>query len=55
MSSSETIARYDLGSPGNLNTIRKALESKEILDFYEKEPGFVNPLFEFWLRERFFK
>ena len=55
MSSSQTIAKYNLGSPGNLNTIKKALESKEIIDFFEKEPGFVNPLFEYWLRERYFR
>ena len=27
---------------------------KEIIDFYEMEPMFVNPLFEYWLKTRYF-
>ena len=54
MNSAEVIKKYQLGSPGNLSTIKSALESKEIVDFFEKEPVFVNPVFEYWLREHFF-
>jgi len=54
LNSAETIRKYNLGSPGNLGTIKTALESKEIVDFFEKEPSFVNPLFEYWLREYYF-
>jgi hypothetical protein len=54
MTAGETIRKYKLGSPGNLGTIKAALESKEIIDFFEKEPAFVNPLFEYWLREFYF-
>jgi hypothetical protein len=54
LNSAESIMKYNLGSPGNLSTIKSALESKEIIDFYEREATFVNPLFEYWLREYFF-
>ena len=54
LNSSETIRTYNLGSPGNLGTIKSALETKEIIDFYEMEPMFVNPLFEYWLKTRYF-
>ena len=54
MTSAEVIHKYQLGSPGNLTTIKSALESKEIVDFFEKEPVFVNPIFEYWLRTHFF-
>jgi hypothetical protein len=54
ISSAEVIQKYQLGSPGNLSTIKSALESKEIIDFFEREPAFVNPIFEYWLRHHFF-
>ena len=50
LNSIDTIKKYKLGSPGNLSTIKNALETKEIIDFYELEPTFINPLFEYWLR-----
>ena len=54
LNSAEVIQKYQLGSPGNLTTIKTALESKEIVDFFEQEPVFVNPIFEYWLRNYFF-
>ena len=54
LNSAAVIQKYQLGSPGNLTTIKSALESKEIVDFFEKEPVFVNPIFEYWLRACFF-
>lgn len=54
LNAAETVSKYKLGSPGNLSTVKSALESKEIIDFFEKEPAFVNPLFEHWLREYYF-
>ena len=50
LNSIETIKKYRLGSPGNLSTVKAALETKEIIDFYETEPTFINPLFEYWLK-----
>ena len=54
LNSAGTIHKYQLGSQGNLSTIKSALESKEVIDFFETEPVFVNPLFEHWLRNYFF-
>lgn len=50
LNSIDTINKYKLGSPGNLSTVKKALETKEIIDFYDSEPTFINPLFEYWLK-----
>jgi len=50
LNSMSTILQYNLGSPGNLSTIKAALETKQIVDFYESEPAFINPLFEHWFR-----
>lgn len=55
LNSAEVIQRYQLGSAGNLSTVKAALESKEIVDFFENEPVFVNPVFEYWLRTYFFE
>ncbi len=53
--SQETLRSYELGSQGNIKRIRTALEQKDILDFLHKEPQFVDPLFELWLRRNYFK
>ncbi|MCK4751250.1 MAG: hypothetical protein KAT15_29530, partial [Bacteroidales bacterium] len=50
LNSIHTINKYKLGSPGNLSTVKAALETKDIIDFYESEPTFINPLFEYWLK-----
>ncbi len=50
LNSMATITQYNLGSPGNLTTIKAALETKQIVDFYESDPTFINPLFEYWVR-----
>lgn len=54
LNSAGTIHKYQLGSQGNLSTIKSALESKEVIDFFENEPVFVNPLFEHWLKSSYF-
>jgi hypothetical protein len=54
-SSAETLRNYHLGGPSNITRIRKALEHKEILDFFNTEPEFVDPAFELWLRKYFFR
>ena len=53
LTSMVAINKYKLGSPGNLSTIKSALENKEIIDFYESEPTFINPLFEYWLKRSY--
>jgi len=54
LTSMDVVKRYRLGSPGNLTNIRAALEAKEVVDFFGKEPVFVNPIFAYWLKEQFF-
>jgi hypothetical protein len=49
--SQRSVVKYRLGSPGNLSTIKAALENKEIIDHFDPKPFFINPLFEYWLRE----
>lgn len=50
LNSMKIINKYKLGSPGNLSTIKAALETKEIIDFYQSKPIFINPIFEYWLK-----
>ncbi|MEQ9414886.1 MAG: ATP-binding protein [Cyclobacteriaceae bacterium] len=53
--SAETLANYHLGGSSNIVRIKKALEQKEIMDFFGKEPEFIDPLFQLWLKRKFFK
>ena len=48
LSSKDTIQKYNLGASGNIHRIKEALENKEIIDFFEKEPSFIDPLFQYW-------
>ncbi len=52
-SSRETIRNYHLGGPSNIVRIKKALEQKDIMDFFSKDPTFVDPVFELWFRKHF--
>ncbi|MGE0587291.1 MAG: ATP-binding protein [Cyclobacteriaceae bacterium] len=51
----ETLSNYKLGVSSNVSRIKQALEQKEIMDFYNKEPEFIDPVFQLWLAKRFFK
>lgn len=53
ISSKQSIRKYNLGTPGNIQRIKKAIENKEIIDFFEKEPNFIDPLFQYWLAKNF--
>ncbi len=53
--STETLSSYHLGASSNIVRIKKALEQKEIMDFFSKEPEFIDPVFALWLRRKFFK
>lgn len=44
------VRKYGLGSSGNVSRAKQALEAKEIVDFFEAEPEFVDPLFAHWIR-----
>jgi hypothetical protein len=37
----------------NIKRIKAALEQKDIMDFFSKEPEFVDPVFELWFRKNF--
>jgi hypothetical protein len=52
-SSSEVINKYNLGTSGNIETLKKALMNKEILNFLYGDPEFEDPLFEYWFTKTF--
>lgn len=54
-SSGEVIERYQLHSSANVRRLKDALCKKEIITFSENDdPVVLDPLFEYWLRKRFF-
>jgi hypothetical protein len=50
LSAKEVIEKYQLGTPGNIQRIKKSLEAKEIIDFFGETPEFIDPFFELWCR-----
>jgi hypothetical protein len=54
LSSSETIAKYKLGTSANIPRIKVALENKELVDIIGKQIAFNDPLFEMWLKRKYF-
>ncbi|MBN2396264.1 MAG: ATP-binding protein [Candidatus Atribacteria bacterium] len=50
LTSKEVIKKYNLGTTGNVQRLKQSLEMKEIIDFFEKKPEFIDPFFEFWCR-----
>jgi uncharacterized protein len=54
LSSSETIAKYKLGTSANIPRIKTALENKELIDIIGKQINFNDPLFELWLKKKYF-
>lgn len=55
LSAAETIQTYGLGTSANVLRIKAALEQKEIIDFLGKQPEFIDPVFELWLKHVYFK
>lgn len=54
-SSAEVIERYSLNSSANVKRIKDALCKKEIVAFErDSNPTILDPLFEYWLRIKFF-
>jgi len=47
-SSKETLMTYNLGSQGNINRIKVALEKKEVIDLWGNKIEFIDPLFKLW-------
>ena len=55
LSSRETIERYGLKSTTEISRARKALVAKDILDDFGKCYTFEDPLYEYWLKNVFFR
>ncbi len=55
ISSKETIEKYGLKSTTEISRARKALVAKDILDDFGKCFTFEDPLYEYWLKNVFFK
>lgn len=53
-SSADVISRYELNSSANITRVRGALEKKEIIRFARNKPLFIDPVFELWMKKRFF-
>jgi uncharacterized protein len=54
-SSKDTLENYNLGTSPNINRIKKALESKEIIDIRSNELTLLDPMYKSWLETRYFK
>lgn len=56
-SSAEVIKRYNLNSSANVRRLKDALCKKEIVTFEGEDaiPVILDPLFEYWVRSRFFE
>jgi uncharacterized protein len=49
-SSQSVVNKFDLGSPSSVSTVRKSLESSEIIDTMDGIITIQDPLFQIWLR-----
>lgn len=50
LSASETMQRYNLGTPRNVYKNKKTLENKDIIDITPGIIRFIDPLFEVWFK-----
>ena len=48
LSNKNTIRKYRLGTSGNVNRVKLALISKEVIDKYNNKIEFLDPLFKLW-------
>jgi len=51
----KVMAKYKLGSSSAVSTIKKALEKKEVIDTLTPKLEFIDPVFEWWFKERYLK
>lgn len=54
-SSKETIMNYKLGTSANVNRIKQALISKEIIEIRGARIDFIDPMYKNWLKKHYFK
>jgi hypothetical protein len=50
LTSKNVIQKYNLGTSGNVDTLKKALMKKEIISFSGSKPEFEDPLFAYWFK-----
>lgn len=55
LSSKEALIAYQLGTSGNVNRIKEALVSKEVIDVLSERPEFLDPMYKLWLARYYFK
>ncbi len=53
--SAAVLQEYNLGTSANISRIKMALQNHEIIDILGKTVSFNDPLFEVWLKRRYFK
>ncbi len=53
LSSSEVVKKYELGTSGNIETLKKAVINKEIVNFPGNKPEFEDPIFKYWFTRTF--
>ena len=53
--SSRVLKDYDLGTSPNITRIKASLQNHEIIDVLGKSINFNDPLFEIWLKKRYFR
>jgi len=55
LSNKNTIRKYRLGTSGNVNRVKQALISKEVIDIYNRKIEFLDPLFKLWFQRVYMK
>ena len=53
--SAAVLQEYNLGTSANISRVKVALQNHEIIDILGKTVSFNDPLFEIWLKKRYFK
>lgn len=54
INSKQSINKYNLNSTSNIVRVKKALVKKEVLEIFKNQINFYDPIFELWLKERYF-
>jgi len=52
--SQQVLQEYNLGTSTNVSRIKTALQNHEIIDILGREVSFNDPMFEIWLKKRYF-
>lgn len=55
LTSASVLKNYNLGTSANIIRLKTALQNHEIIDVLGKKISFNDPLFELWLKKRYFK